>query len=1399
LNLILPIDLMMEIDLLPGDLLSSLVPFDLINVNTQFKAEVGIDPLPDLQNTIDQQFHEPMNAMIRNIDVWFEALKNAGQAGLDETTDAMQENLNKAKIDQSINMPPVEADVNIDPTENLINQVPTEGPKMHNSLIAKKQEQVVTYNNGIKKGLESYQDALIQLTGQDPEDLYVAMAELDQDNVLVAGVPGLLKQQVMEEKREALYNPDNFVKESFSIVNKPLLIAQVEDTKSQLEKLQEDMVGGLEPGLDDMGVAMVRGGKVTKIQDYPLDDPTVTVWNDDIVLAYDKSVYLKSDDSNLRQPDAYQGGVLASSLQEFQRSKVHQLKATTIAGPEVTSEAATIDWTWEAPGVTDVELSIWDSVAGAQKLDSEHLRFYLHRVENYNGVVFEVLNDDFELKEGEELIARDDVRLLFGEDLIVIPAGLRFSILSYLFREIEISGAGDVLFENYSGQEWKFQLSDDVSVAMTGITEMTFSGGDEVIVPELKKRPYVKKLAGEVTGVLKSRVEVLAGEKVPAGEFYAIRTASLANQDNDAEIVVPVGLSFEIPERSDWIVVSGRGEVVVSEDLENTTAKEGMCLLDEELLSGNYIVDDRGLEVEVLEGQNVVWSDITAASYEVTVPIGNYYGRIREREGLRGFSPIVLASAIPTFGAAQAIPGVEQIDIPIYARLSVDASEYVIGEVANESYHWQLENTEDIVTGKVYVHQGFKKIGKRRLDLYVRNGEDDVSAKTIIVSVYLPELEIDSVLFNESRIIRVQTRPPVANIPIGIVGERGGLEDWMLMDPVIGTEVGDRYISDADGVVQLPALAARKCMNIVIEDGRAVACLYPNSRVVLNEEYKDVCINEPILDDDGSMKFRVSCRDTGDLIKKFEVRMLPDLDTDVSIVNEFSIQDAGVSIRTMQDAVELVPIPGNAAFAAGGAQLRYKGGEALMLISPDGQVELVQQGLNIIQKDYDQPEDLLIWQLQSSGFELAEFVIKGPDTVNIIDPEDRDVLPGDDDNDGMLDRWENVYQIYEPDLDADNDGLTNVEEFRAGTDPWNPDTDGDGLLDGGEVDPLSSTSVREKITFHDVKQGDPYYESIMDLAQQGFIKGYGDGNFKPDRPVTRAEALKIIMSVIRCENCEFPADPTIEEYQSILKDYAYFIGFHDGVFGDHEDPLKEFAFNEEDVHSRIERIRTYLDVELTDWFYYCVEIATDLGLVHGYRGFEDGVNALGKFIPTRGVNIAELVKIVVEAIGEKGKNSSNVYGVPEGWWNDPGNNYLATAEEDLGLLLNIESYQEPQRDATRAEVAYAAWRVLNAGGVHDFDLDTVVNSEDMCPCIPANADNAYLSQGCPMELPPVGPRDRPRLFEGIEITQMIECKCLILSDADLWAGSTFFGVITGEQERQDEVYVQSNNVAAPGG
>ncbi|MDY6905447.1 MAG: hypothetical protein SWH61_12255 [Thermodesulfobacteriota bacterium] len=63
--------------------------------------------------------------------------------------------------------------------------------------------------------------------------------------------------------------------------------------------------------------------------------------------------------------------------------------------------------------------------------------------------------------------------------------------------------------------------------------------------------------------------------------------------------------------------------------------------------------------------------------------------------------------------------------------------------------------------------------------------------------------------------------------------------------------------------------------------------------------------------------------------------------------------------------------------------------------------------------------------------------------------------PGDGDGDGLPDTWETQNGLDSGDIadamvDDDGDALTNLEEYCRGTDPANPDTDGDGLNDGEE-------------------------------------------------------------------------------------------------------------------------------------------------------------------------------------------------------------------------------------------------------------------------------------------------------------------------------------------------------------
>lgn len=105
---------------------------------------------------------------------------------------------------------------------------------------------------------------------------------------------------------------------------------------------------------------------------------------------------------------------------------------------------------------------------------------------------------------------------------------------------------------------------------------------------------------------------------------------------------------------------------------------------------------------------------------------------------------------------------------------------------------------------------------------------------------------------------------------------------------------------------------------------------------------------------------------------------------------------------------------------------------------------------------------------------------------------------GDADGDGIPTYFEKLYPFLNPTdasdaaKDQDNDGLSNLDEFLAGTDLTNPDTDGDGLKDGDEIHRANPTNPKLRDSDQDGLQdgaetsSDP---SLPDTDGDGFLDG----------------------------------------------------------------------------------------------------------------------------------------------------------------------------------------------------------------------------------------------------------------------------------------------------------------------
>ncbi len=104
----------------------------------------------------------------------------------------------------------------------------------------------------------------------------------------------------------------------------------------------------------------------------------------------------------------------------------------------------------------------------------------------------------------------------------------------------------------------------------------------------------------------------------------------------------------------------------------------------------------------------------------------------------------------------------------------------------------------------------------------------------------------------------------------------------------------------------------------------------------------------------------------------------------------------------------------------------------------------------------------------------------------------------DDDGDGMSNEWELDHGLDptdpdDADVDAEPDGLTNLQEFLNNTDPNDDDTDGDGLNDGDEVN-THGTDPTDNDTDDDLIPDNVELDWGYDPTDQSDGEGDADGD-----------------------------------------------------------------------------------------------------------------------------------------------------------------------------------------------------------------------------------------------------------------------------------------------------------------
>jgi hypothetical protein len=140
-----------------------------------------------------------------------------------------------------------------------------------------------------------------------------------------------------------------------------------------------------------------------------------------------------------------------------------------------------------------------------------------------------------------------------------------------------------------------------------------------------------------------------------------------------------------------------------------------------------------------------------------------------------------------------------------------------------------------------------------------------------------------------------------------------------------------------------------------------------------------------------------------------------------------SLNSAGATVQLTVTATYTTGDPQNMTAGSNGT-LYNLSNPAIATVSSDGLVTAVSSGTVVVQAVNEGRQGIISLQVVLSGTSHGGI------------PDDWAISHGLDPNDPAM-----------PFEDPDHDGLTNLQEFQNGTDPHNPDTDGDGLTDGQEV------------------------------------------------------------------------------------------------------------------------------------------------------------------------------------------------------------------------------------------------------------------------------------------------------------------------------------------------------------
>ena len=183
----------------------------------------------------------------------------------------------------------------------------------------------------------------------------------------------------------------------------------------------------------------------------------------------------------------------------------------------------------------------------------------------------------------------------------------------------------------------------------------------------------------------------------------------------------------------------------------------------------------------------------------------------------------------------------------------------------------------------------------------------------------------------------------------------------------------------------------------------------------------------------------------------------------------------------------------------------------------------------------------------------------------------------------------------------------------------------------GEVIDVWNLTQYDNKKFRDVI-GHWAEKEIMFLAEKGWISGYLDGTYKPNKPVTRAQAAKIISNFLgltptneKISFSDVNQNHWALDVVNLVAQHKIMNGIGDGRFAPDaivtRAQMAQIIYNAGFYsHSTNNQMNSFVDVDHNHWAYEAIETMKQEGILNGYRD--------GRFGPNDSTSRAQLAVII---------------------------------------------------------------------------------------------------------------------------------------------------------------------------